>query len=109
MFHSGRAKQTARKSTGGSVGTYSMAGQRREDNDEDLEDQDEDELDQEVLLAAVFALFLCSTVLDTVQSVWHATMLAQPATPVQLTSPTWDPVCFVCSKPKFPSRCNENP
>ena len=49
MFHSGKAKQTARKSTGGSVGTYSMAGQRREDNDEDLEDQDEDELDQEVL------------------------------------------------------------
>lgn len=49
MFHNvnGRAKQTARKSTGGSVGTYSMAGQRREDNDEDLEDQDEDELDQE--------------------------------------------------------------
>lgn len=36
-----------------------MAGQRREDNDEDLEDQDEDELDQEVHLAGcVCALFM---------------------------------------------------
>ncbi len=58
MFHNGRAKQTARKSTGGSVGTYSMAGQRREDNDEDLEDQDEDELDQEVLLAGLICALL---------------------------------------------------
>ena len=51
MFHDGRTKQTARKTTGRMVGSYSMPGERTEDEDEDLddqEDQDDDEIAQEV-------------------------------------------------------------
>ncbi len=68
-----------------------MAGQRREDNDEDLEDQDEDELDQEVLLAGcmysayaanysiqcrLFAMQPCLHNLTLVSSLLH--LLATP-------------------------------
>lgn len=52
-----RPKQTARKTTGGSVGAYSFA----EDEDEDLEQDDDEDEEQEVILAHS----VCSAACDT--------------------------------------------
>ena len=40
-------KQTARKTTGGRVGPYTLAGDRVEDEDEELDDTGEDEEEED--------------------------------------------------------------
>ena len=43
-------KQTARKTTGGRVGPYTLAGDRVEDEDEELDDTGEDEEEEDEVL-----------------------------------------------------------
>ena len=89
MFHDGRTKQTARKTTGGMVGSYSMAGERTEDEDEDLddqEDQDDEEIAQEVMSKVYFNVPQYGTLSGS--ALIHTCITVQPDWPIYVPKST---------------------